>query len=157
MSYEKVKEYLDSIGMGDRIVVRELTIDTVEHAAQSIGCEPKQIAKTMSFLHNDAPILIVMAGDAKVDNAKYKKYYKQKAAMIPFDRVEELVGHAPGGVCPFAMKEGIKVYLDESLKRFDYVYAAGGNTSATVKIAPHEFDTACPDSVWVDVCKGWQE
>lgn len=112
MSYEKVKEYFESVGLADRVVVRERVGDTVEHAAQSIGCKPAQIAKTMSFIVNEKPLLIVMAGDTKVDNQKYKAHFHQKAIMLPGSEVEALIGHGPGTVCPFSLKNDIPVYLD---------------------------------------------
>lgn len=152
MSCEKVKIYLESVGFGDRFAVRELTADTVEHAAQSIGCQPAQIAKTMSFLLGNEVIVIVASGDTKIANAKYKATFGAKAAMIPFDRVEELTGHAPGGVCPFALSDGVKVYLDESLKRFDVSHASGGSHNTTVGLTPAEFEQITHPVAWVDVC-----
>lgn len=155
MSYENVKKYFDEVGLGERVVVREHIGDTVEHAAQAIGCEPARIAKTMSFLVNEKPILIVMAGDAKVNNPKYKAYFHQKAIMIPGSQVEEMVGHLPGAVCPFALKEGVKVYLDVSLKRFDILYTAGGSLNSTIKLSLEELVQHAKPVEWIDVCKGW--
>lgn len=155
MSYEKVKSYFDQAGLGDRVVVREHIGDTVEHAAEAIGCEPARIAKTMSFLVNEKPILIVMAGDAKVNNTKYKACFHQKAVMIPGSQVEEMIGHLPGAVCPFALKDGVEVYLDVSLKRFDILYTAGGSLNSTVKLSLEELEQHAAPAGWIDVCKGW--
>lgn len=155
MSYEKVKEYFDLKGLGERVVVRDHIGDTVEHAAQSIGCRPAQIAKTMSFIMNERPVLIVMAGDTKVDNQKFKACFHQKAVMLPGSQVEELVGHAPGAVCPFAVNECVVVYLDISLKRFKTVYTAGGSLNSTVTLSLGELEQFALPVDWVDVCKGW--
>lgn len=155
MSYENVKNYFEQAGLGDRVVVRDHIGDTVEHAAEAIGCEPARIAKTMSFLVNDKPILIVMAGDAKVNNTKYKACFHQKATMIPGSQVEEMIGHLPGAVCPFALKEGVEVYLDISLKRFDVLYTAGGSLNSTVRLSLEELERYAAPAEWVDVCKGW--
>lgn len=155
MSYENVKSYFDQAGLGNRVVVRDHIGDTVEHAAEAIGCEPARIAKTMSFLVNDQPILIVMAGDAKVNNTKYKACFHQKAVMIPGSQVEALIGHLPGAVCPFALKEGVQVYLDVSLKRFDILYTAGGSLNSTIQLSLEELEQHAAPAEWVDVCKGW--
>lgn len=155
MSYTNVKNYFESVGLGDQLVVREQIGDTVEHAAESIGCEPARIAKTMSFFINELPALIVMAGDAKVQNGKFKEEFHQKAVMLPFDQVEELTGHEPGAVCPFALKDNVKVYLDVSLKRFDYVYTAGGSLNSTVRLTLEQLEEHSKYEKWIDVCKGW--
>jgi prolyl-tRNA editing enzyme YbaK/EbsC (Cys-tRNA(Pro) deacylase) len=155
MSYEKVKAYFDGIGLGERVIIREHIGDTVEHAAQAIGCLPAHIAKTMSFMQNGEPTLIVMAGDAKVDNKKYKTDFHQKASMIPGERLETLVGHIPGAVCPFALNEGVKVYLDISLKRFEIIYTAGGSPNSTVTLSLEELEKHSASANWVDVCKEW--
>jgi Uncharacterized conserved protein len=155
MSFEKVKAYFERIGLGDRVVVRDHVGDTVEHAAQAIGCEPARIAKTMSFMQNDELALVVMAGDAKVNNPKYKACFKQKAVMIHGDQVESLIGHAPGAVCPFAVNTGVKIYLDISLKRFDTFYTAGGSLNSTVKLSLEELQEHSSFIGWVDVTKGW--
>ena len=157
MSFENVKKYFDEFGMGERCVLQEHTSDTVEHAAQAIGCIPAQIAKTMSFIVGDAPIMIVMAGDAKVHNSKYKAYFHQKAAMVPWDQVEEMTGHMPGGVCPFARKDGIKTYLDVSLKRFDIVYAAAGAPNGTIGLNIEELEKTSGYEEWIDIAKDWDE
>lgn len=153
MSCEKVKAYLDSVGFGDRFMTREFTADTVEHAAISVGCLPAQIAKTMSFLVGEQVILIVTSGDMKIANAKYKATFGKKAAMIPWDQVEALTGHAPGGVCPFALPEGVKVYLDVALKRFDISHASGGTHNTTVGLSPEEMEKITNPVAWVDVCQ----
>ena len=152
MSCDKVKAYLDSVGFGDRFAVRELTADTVAHAAESIGCTEAEIAKTMSFLVHDEVIVIVTSGDTKIANAKYKATFGTKAAMIPFERVEELTGHAPGGVCPFALREGVKIYLDVSLRRFAVSHASGGSHNTTVGLTPAELEQITSPVGWVDVC-----
>lgn len=155
MSFEKVKQYFESVGLGQR--VKELTASsaTVEEAAKAVGCEPERIAKTLSFLLEDRAILIVAAGDAKVDNKKYKAFFHQKAKMIPGGLVEDYVGHAPGGVCPFEIPEGVKVYLDVSLKRFAVVYPAAGSGHSAVELSLEELERHSCAAGWIDVCKGW--
>ena len=155
MSYQNVKSFFEKFNLGDRVVVREHIGDTVEHAAQAVGCKPEQIAKTMSLIQKENPVLICMAGDAKVDNAKYKAYFQQKAVMIPSDQVEQIIGYAPGAVCPFAINEGIKVYLDISLKRFSTVYISGGSLNSTVTLTIEELEKYAASIDWIDVCKGW--
>lgn len=153
MAVEKVREYLKEYHMEDRILEFDVSSATVELAAQAVGCEPERIAKTMSFLVNEEVILIVTAGDVKIDNKKYKQHFHAKAKMIPFDDVEAYIGHAPGGVCPFGIKEGIPVYLDESLKKFDIVYPAAGNDHSAVKLTIAELESVSGAKKWVDVCK----
>jgi len=155
MSFEKVKEYFNGVGLGQRVVEREQIGATVEQAAVSIGCEPERIAKTMSFFLDEKAVLIVMAGDAKIDNIKYKSYFHQKAKMMPGELVEIYIGHVPGAVCPFAVNEGVRIFLDVSLKRFDIIYTAGGNLNSTVKLSLEELEMHSSSSGWVDVCKGW--
>ena len=155
MSFLSVKDYFEGIGLADRVHAVEHSSATVEQAAEAIGCEPKQIAKTMSFYVEDAPIIIVVAGDAKVDNKKYKNHFHKKAKMIPWDEVERTIGHAPGGVCPFAVKENVAVYLDVSLKRFHTVYPAGGNGNSFVRLTVPELEKYAAPKAWVDVCTGW--
>lgn len=155
MSVENVKKHLDSVGLGDRLIKREHTGATVEQAAIAIGCAPEHIAKTMSFIIDSNPILIVTAGDAKIDNKKFKTRFSQKAVMIPGDQVETLIGHAPGGVCPFGVKNNVHIFLDVSLKRFDTVYTAGGCTHHTVTVRLNELDSYAAHSGWIDVCNGW--
>lgn len=155
MSFKGVKEYFDRVGLSQRVVEQEQLSATVEQAALAIGCEPERIAKTMTFLIGEEAILIVMAGDAKVDNTKFKSCFHQKAKMIPGELVEAYIGHEPGGVCPFAIKEEVSVFLDVSLKRFDIVYTAGGSLNSTVKLSLEELEKHSSSSGWVDVCKGW--
>ena len=159
MSIEKVRKYFEAFGAQDRIIEFATSSATVELAAQAAGCEPARIAKTLSFkLHDDSVILIVTAGDAKVDNAKYKHFFGCKAKMLSADEVEPLIGHAIGGVCPFGINEGVKVYLDESLKRFTTFFPACGSHNSAIELTPEEleqFSANCQG--WVDLCKGWQE
>ena len=157
MSIERVRPYLAEKGMEDRIKEFDVSSATVELAAQALGCEGKKIAKTLSFSVGGNPILIVAAGDAKVDNAKYKKYFGAKAKMLTPDEAVELIDHAVGGVCPFAVNEGVKIYLDISLKRFEIVYPAAGSSNSAVELRIPELEMLCPDAEWVDLCKAWQE
>lgn len=153
MAVEKVREYLRTYHMEERILEFDVSSATVELAAQAVGCEPERIAKTMSFLVNEEVILIVTAGDVKIDNKKYKQYFHAKAKMIPFEEVEEYIGHAPGGVCPFAVKEGVRTYLDESLKRFETVYPAAGSANSAVRLTPQELEQCIENVTWIDVCR----
>lgn len=153
MSLEKAKAYLAEKGYADHVIELEDSSATVQLAAQALGVEPGMIAKTMSFLLGDEAILILTEGTAKVDNRKYKDTFHMKAKMIPFEEVENWVGHAPGGVCPFGIKEGIRVYLDESLKQFDTVYPAAGNDHSAVKLTIAELEEVAGAVGWVDVCK----
>ena len=153
MSFEKAKEYLTEKGYGDRIIVPEASSATVELAAQAIGVEPGMIAKTMSFLVGGEPILILTEGTARVDNHKFKDQFHTKAKMIPPAQVEEWIGHAPGGVCPFGIKEGVRVYLDESLKAFETVYPAAGDDHSAVRLTLTELEEVSGAVGWVDVCK----
>ena len=157
MSFEKAMAYLKEKGMEDRVQTFEVSSATVELAAKAVGCEPERIAKTLSFLVNEKAVLIVAAGDAKVDNRKYKEAFHTKAKMLTPEQVTELVGHQVGGVCPFGVKEGIEVYLDESLKRFPVVYPACGSANSAVKLTVPELESCSGYLSWVDVCKGWQE
>ena len=156
MAFDAAKEYLEKIGLGDRVKEFDVSSATVELAAQAVGCEPAHIAKTLSFLLGDECILIVAAGDAKVDNPRYKTRFGTKAKMIPADQVEELIGHGVGGVCPFGTKPGVTVYLDESLRRFEVVYPAAGTPASAVELNLAELEQASGASGWVDVCKGWR-
>ena len=153
MSLEKAKAYLAEKGYADHVIELEDSSATVQLAAQALGVEPGMIAKTMSFLIGEEAILILTEGTAKVDNRKYKDTFHMKAKMIPFEEVENWIGHAPGGVCPFGIKEGIKVYLDESLKQFDTVYPAAGNDHSAVKLTIAELEEVAGAAGWVDVCK----
>ncbi|MGN0629406.1 MAG: YbaK/EbsC family protein [Oscillospiraceae bacterium] len=153
MSFETVKEYFKNLGMEELVLHFDVSSATVELAAEAVGVEPAKIAKTMSFLVGGEPILIVTAGDTKIDNPKYKQQFHEKAKMIPYGEVEEYVGHAPGGVCPFVIKDGVKVYLDESLKRFDTVYPAAGSDNSAVKLTIKQLEDTSGYSEWIDVCK----
>ena len=153
MSIERVMSFLEQKGMGDRVITFEASTATVELAAQALGVEPGHIAKTMSFLVDGAPLLVILAGDVRVDNHRFKEAFHKKGRMIPFDQVESLVGHAPGGVCPFAIKEGVPVYLDESLRRFETVYPAAGDDHSAVRLMPEELYRIIPAAGWVSVAK----
>ena len=156
MSIETVRNYLRERGLADRIIEFSQSSATVELAAAANHCEPARIAKTLSFAVGDECILIVAAGDAKIDNAKYKARFGTKAKMLAHDEVPVCVGHAVGGVCPFAIKEGVHVYLDQSLRRFETVFPAAGNAASAVRLTPDELERASEAEGWVDVCKGWQ-
>ncbi|KGF13891.1 EBSC protein [Peptostreptococcus sp. MV1] len=156
MSIEKVREYFDQFGMKERVLEFDQSSETVELAAQAVGCEPKQIAKTMSFLVGEDPILICLAGDAKIANAKYKKQFGTKAKMISFDDVEELIGHQVGGVCPFAIKDNVMVYLDESLKRFETVFPAAGSGNSAIELTIPELEKYSNFAGWIDISKDWE-
>ena len=157
MSIEKVRAYFAQFGMEKRILEFDVSSATVELAAQAVGVEGKQIAKTLSFLLGDACILIVAAGDAHVDNKKYKERFGLKAKMLAHDDVPEYIGHAVGGVCPFAIPQGTKVFLDISLKRFAIVYPAAGTSNSAVELSIKELEDSSGYTAWIDVCKGWQE
>ncbi len=153
MSIERVREYLNSFGLSDRIVEHEVSTATVELAAEAAGCEPERIAKTMGYIIKDRPILIVAAGDVRIDNRKFKDTFKSKAKMMTPDQLNELVGHNIGGVCPFAIKDGVEVYLDESLKRFKTVFPSCGTANSTIELSLEELETASKSTNWVDVGK----
>lgn len=153
MSLEKAKAYLDSKGFLDHVIEMDVSTATVAMASEALGVEPGMIAKTMSFLQGEKPVLILTEGTAKVDNRKYKDTFHVKAKMIPFDEVEKIIGHAPGGVCPFGIQDGVEVYLDESLKKFDIVYPAAGNDQSAVKLTILELEQVAGAAGWVDVCK----
>ena len=157
MSVESVRKLFSDAGLGDLVLYSEVISDTVENAAAMIGCEPRQIAKTMSFLLGDAAIVIVASGDAKIDNGKYKAEFGTKARMIPYAEVEGYTGHLPGGICPFALKENVAVFLDESLKRFDVVYTGGGDEHNTVKVTLPLLEQYSNYKKWIDVCKNWND
>lgn len=153
MAIEQVKEYFKKYNMEDRIIELPTSSATVKEAAESLGTEEALIAKTLSFIVEDKPILIVAAGDAKIDNSKYKGQFHTKAKMIPADLVETLIGHNIGGVCPFAINEGVTVYLDESLKRFEHVYPACGSSNSAIKLTIEELEKYSNYTTWIDVCK----
>ena len=153
MSIERARAHLAKYGLEDRI--RELTVSsaTVALAAEALGCEPARIAKTLSFENGEGAILVIAAGDARIDNAKFKHRFGMKAHMLSAERVEPLIGHGVGGVCPFGIHEGIPVYLDESLKRFDIVYPADGTAASAVMLTLSELERASEADGWVDVTK----
>ncbi|MCI8613614.1 MAG: YbaK/EbsC family protein [Lachnospiraceae bacterium] len=153
MAIDRVKEYFRKYGMEERIREFEVSSATVALAAQALGCEPARIAKTLSFMVDGQAILVVAAGDVKIDNGKYKKQFGTKAKMLSPDEVVELVGHAVGGVCPFAVKPGVKVYLDESLKRFETVFPACGSSNSAIELTMPEMEKYAGEEGWVDVCK----
>ncbi len=156
MRNEKVAEFLRNKGFEDRIEDHTETIDTVEHAARQIGCSEAEIAKTLSFIVDDKPVIVVMAGDGRVNSSKFKAKFHTKPSMVPRDMVEELIGFLPGGVCPFDIKEGIPVWLDISMKRFEYVHPAAGNEFTSVRLTPDELEKASEALGWCDICKGWE-
>lgn len=156
MAIEKVREYFKTFGIDDRIQEFDVSSATVELAAGALGCEGCRIAKSLSFKVDDKPILVVAAGDAKVDNHKYKEQFSQKAKMLSFDECEQLIGHAVGGVCPFAINDGVEVYLDESLKRFETVFPACGSSNSAIELTLCELEKYSKYKAWVDVCKGWE-
>ncbi|MCI8893601.1 MAG: YbaK/EbsC family protein [Lachnospiraceae bacterium] len=155
MSIERVKEYFQSYGIENRIQEFEVSSATVELAAAALSCDPARIAKTLSFLVEDHAVLIVAAGDAKVDNAKYKARFHTKAKMLSPEQVVELVGHAVGGVCPFGVKEGVEVYLDMSMKRFETMFPACGSSNSAIELTIPELEEYSGYLEWVDVCKGY--
>ena len=159
MSVEKVREYLTPYGVADRMQLFEVSSATVELAAVAVGVEGARIAKTLSFKIGEDPLLIVAAGDAKVDNSKYKHFFGTKAKMLTHEEAVERTGHAVGGVCPFALPADVKTYLDVSLKRFQTVFPAVGSDASAIELTCDELQTCCgPNFVaWVDVCKGWQD
>ena len=157
MSIEKVRGFFAQYGMEDRILEFPVSSATVELAAQALNCAPCRIAKTLSFGVNGAPILIVTAGDAKVDNAKFKARFGVKAKMLSHDDAATLIGHAVGGVCPFAVKEGVAVYLDVSMKRFDTIFPAAGSSNSAIELTIPELETYSGFADWVDVCKAWKD
>lgn len=152
MAIERVKEYFKKFDMEERINVFDVSSATVKEAALALNCEEKLIAKTLDFV-TDKPILIVTAGDVKIDNSKYKQEFGVKAKMLPFEDVESIIGHAVGGVCPFGINEGIEVYLDVSLQRFSYVYPACGSANSAIKLSIKELETYSNYVKWIDVCK----
>ena len=153
MSFERAKEYLKEYGLENKVMEFPVSSATVEEAAKAVGCMEEEIAKTLSFIVEDKPILIVVAGDCKIDNSKYKAEFHKKAKMIPFNDVEKLIGHNVGGVCPFGIKERVTVYLDDSLKRFDTIYPACGSSNSAVKLTIEELEQASNFEKWIDVCK----
>ena len=153
MSLEKAKKHLEKFNLEDKIMEFTQSSATVEEAAKAIGCKESEIAKTLSFLIEDKPILIVVAGDCKIDNGKYKQEFGKKAKMIPYEEVEKLIGHNVGGVCPFGINENVTVYLDNSLKKFDTIYPACGESNTAVKLTIEELEKTSNYKKWIDGCK----
>ena len=156
MSVDRVRAYLQSFGMEGRVLEFPVSSATVELAAAALGCEGCRIAKTLSFLVDGAPVLVVAAGDARVDNGKFKAFFHTKAKMLSPEEASTLVGHAVGGVCPFAVNEGVSTYLDVSLKRFDTVFPACGSSNSAIELTLLELEKHSGSKGWIDVCKGWQ-
>ena len=156
MAIDKVKAYFGQYGMEDKILEFDVSSATVELAAEALHCAPQRIAKTLSFLVDGHAVLVAAAGDAKIDNAKYKAQFKTKAKMLSPEDVERLVGHAVGGVCPFAVKEGTEVYLDVSLKRFETVFPACGSSNSAIELTIAQLEEYSGYAGWVDVCKGYE-
>ena len=153
MSIEKVKEYFKQYNIENRILEFDVSSATVELAAQAVGTEPARIAKTMSFMIGEQPILILLAGDVKIDNPKYKAEFHTKAKMIAFEDVESIIGHGVGGVCPFAVNKDINVYLDQSLKRFETVFPAAGSANSAIELSIEELEKYSNFTKWIDVSK----
>jgi len=153
MSLVKAKEYLQKFGLENKIMEFSVSSATVKEAAKAINCMEEEIVKTLSFIVDDKPILVAVAGDSKIDNSKFKAEFHTKVKMIPFDHVEELIGHAVGGVCPFGINENVDVYLDNSLKRFEIVYPACGSSNSAVKLTLDELEKTSHFKKWIDVCK----
>lgn len=157
MPIENVKTYLAARGLADRVIEFDQSSATVAEAAADLGCEEARIAKTMAFQTSEGPVLVVMAGDGKVDNPRFKAQFHCKAAMVRPDELVEKVGHPMGGVCPFDLRPGVPVYLDESLRRFDVVYPAAGNAASAVRLSVPELEQAVQNfAAWVDIAKNWR-
>lgn len=153
MAFDKAKKYLDELGYGDRVMVFDTSSATVELAAVAVGTEPEKIAKSLTFMVDDTAIMIICAGTAKVNNSKFKAVFHTKAKMLTFDEVHNMIGHDVGGVCPFGINEGVKVYLDESLKNYEIVYPACGSDNSAVKLSIEELEKTSKFIEWIDVCK----
>ncbi|MBQ4585964.1 MAG: YbaK/EbsC family protein [Clostridia bacterium] len=156
MAIERVREYFKSFGIEDRIKEFEVSSATVQLASEALGCEPKRIAKSLSFMVNGGAILVVAGGDSRIDNSKFKTQFGTKAKMLTPDEAIELVGHAVGGVCPFALNEGVSVYLDKSLARFETVFPACGSSNSAIELTIAELEKYSGYVSWVDVCKDWE-
>ena len=155
MAIDKVKAYFRKHGMEERVREFDVSSATVELAAAALGCEPQRIAKTLSFMADGHGILVVAAGDTKIDNPKYKAQFGAKAKMLTPDEAESLVGHAVGGVCPFAVNQGVDIYLDDSLKRFETIFPACGSSNSAIELSIEELEKYSGYAAWIDVCKGW--
>lgn len=158
MSIDRVRAYLRPLGLAERVIEFETSSATVELAAQAAGVIPARIAKSLSLMLPDGPILLVAAGDARIDNPRFKAQFHAKARMLSADQALETIGHAVGGVCPFAVNPGVRTWLDVSLKRFDSVFPACGSANSAIELTCEELQNAAQGFVgWVDVCKGWQD
>ncbi len=153
MAIDKVREFFKSFGMEERVLEFNVSSATVELAALALGCEPERIAKSITMNVDGGCVMIIAAGDVKIDNAKYKAEFSTKAKMLSPDEALALTGHAVGGICPFAVNEGCRVYLDESLKRFDFVYPACGSSNSAIKLTIEELEKYSGYIKWIDVCK----
>lgn len=156
MAIEKVREYFRGFGMESRVVEFEVSSETVELAAVAVGCEPKRIAKTMAFMVGERPILVVMAGDARISNPKFKAEFGTKPKMIAPPELTVLIGHEMGGVCPFGINDGVTVYLDESLRRFETVFPAAGSGNSAIELNLEELEKYSNSTKWVDIGKDWE-
>ena len=157
MSIERARAHLAQFGLAEKIREFGVSSATVELAAAAVGVEPVRIAKTLSFMVGETPTLILFAGDARVNNQAFKATFHAKAKMLSADQAAELVGHAVGGVCPFGVKDGVEVFLDESLRRFDTVWPAAGSSNSAVELTCEELERVSGARGWVDVGKGWRE
>lgn len=157
MTIEKVRTYFKAFGMEHRIRVFDTSSATVSLAAEALGCQPQRIAKTLCFFVGDRPVLIVTAGDSKIDNQKYKNQFGTKAKMIPAAETSNAIGYAVGGICPFAIPKEIAIYLDASLKRFEMVFPACGSSNSVIELTLKELEFHANPEAWIDVCKGWNE
>lgn len=153
MAFDKAKAYLDGKGYGDRVITFDVSSATVELAAAALGCEPALIAKSLTFKVGGSAVMIICAGDVKIDNAKYKARFASKAVMLRPEEVDSMIGHGIGGVCPFGIRDGVEVYTDESLKRFVTVYPACGDAASAVRLSPEELFTLSGAREWIDVTK----
>lgn len=153
MSLIKAKEHLKKYGLEDKIIEFSVSSATVQEAVKALNCKEAKIAKTLGFIVDNKPILIVTSGDQKIDNSKYKTTFHTKAKMIPLEEVEPQIGHKVGGVCPFGISDNVKVYLDTSLKRFSIIYPACGTSNSAVELALSDLEKASNYTKWVDVCK----
>ena len=158
MSIERVREYLRPFGLDSGVLEFPVSSATVELAAQAAGVIPARIAKTLSFMLPDGPILIVAAGDARIDNPRFKAAFHAKAKMLGFEEVARFIGHGVGGVCPFAVAEGVRTWLDVSLRRFETVFPACGSANSAIELTPAQLEAVAQNCQgWVDVCKGWRD
>ena len=155
MSIDRVRQYFAAYGMENRILEFSESSATVELAAHAAGTEPARIAKSLTFMVEDHPVMIIAAGDAKVDNPKYKAFFHTKAKMLTPEEVSSLIGHEVGGVCPFGIREGVSVYLDISMKRFETMFPAAGSSNSAIELTLPELEKYSGSLGWIDVCKNW--